>query len=46
MFNRSLYSSATPLNVFEIMGAVGAAPGVEGTPGATSTDTGWSLVSG
>ncbi|MER7585418.1 hypothetical protein [Kitasatospora sp. NPDC097691] len=46
MFNRSVYSSANLLNVFESRGVMFVAPGVEGTPGATNTDTGWNLVSG
>lgn len=46
MFNRSAYSSANVLNAFESRGVVCVAPGVEGTSGATNTDTGWNLVSG
>ncbi|GAB7182317.1 hypothetical protein ATKI12_2148 [Kitasatospora sp. Ki12] len=46
MFNRSVYSSARILNVFESRGVVFVAPGVEGASGATNTDTGWNLVSG
>lgn len=46
MFNRNVYSSAKILNVFESQGVVCVAPGVEGTSGATNTDTGWNLVSG
>lgn len=46
MFKRNLYSAHIILNAFEMAGVVDVAPSTEGTPGAASTDTGWSFVSG
>ncbi len=45
MFNRSVYSPANLLNVFESRGAASVAPGAEGASGATNTDTGWNFAS-
>lgn len=46
MFKRSLYSAHIILNAFEMVGVVDVAPSAEGMPGAASTDTGRSFVSG